>query len=1405
MIKCDWNVFKNKFSENLEETFEWFCYLLFCKEFGKEVGIERYRNQSGIETEPIKVNNKIIGWQAKFYEEKLYNKKKVLLEMLDKVKKSYPDINKIILYTNQEWGEGKGKERNPKGKLEIEKKAKDLKLEIEWRTSSYFDSPFVSQTNKEIASYFFNKQDNFLERLNQIKLESERIINQVEDKIKYQNYEISFDRKEKLDLLKESIKENKITIVLGESGVGKTALIKTYYEKNKNKNSIYILRSEQIKKIKDINELFGYDFYKFLNFYKNEEINTKIIIIDSLEKLVDFDIKIFNDLLYELKEWKIVCTLQEEFFKDIESTFFYDEKVNIIKIEKLELKELENIAEKNNFLLPIKSKKTMELIKIPFYLKEYLKCELNEDINFKDKIWNRIKDKEYFLKLIEEKIKNNLIYIENYDSNLIQNLLTSNILKLENTNLYVCHDLYEELAIEKIIEAKFANCLRPEEIIERIEKKYLVKKVFRRWIIDKLSIDDKKIKELVRNSIFNIEEGNKIWLDEVLVAMLLSDYSEKFFKDFKSELLKDDCKLLDNISKLLKIRCKETKNPIGKGWEQYIQFFCDNFEEINNLENGIKIIENGYIIIKSNKELLKKVGDVAIEILNNERNNNLFIIILNIALEILEIKEKVKNIFQNFIKNPFENNKYGKFIRYIFENEIYLLIFFKEALELTNLFWKQQKEKKYGYSLTYDSRYGLNEKFYSNYTEATPYLTFINTFLYFKFEETLDFIINFTNECIENYKKSKIKEYEIIDLYIDTEVNTQIINRDIWNLYRGIENDSKLLSSIHMALEKNLLEIKRSSDEIERILIKILKNSKSASLTAVVTSIATANFTTQIKVNKILFKTKELFYYDKMRKSRENLGITRYIWNKFIREERVRSDKLEHRKIDLLDILFNYLINNKEKKEIYKILDNHYNNLKPNEKEIKINLLRLDLRNYEEIEGKLNLKKEIEEEIIKEEQNFLKKNYSKFIILNDLKLRVFLEKEIEIKSDSENKYFELLKNKEKEMNEKIKEDGRDQVYESLYVILICCLIKNYYCLLTDKEKLIHKRKILEYLKKNKEYYSELSLKKIIENFPDIIKNSEDKETLELLQEYLSNITLENIKVYKEGITKLQSYYSEKMYDIIIKFLLLKYKESIKETNENKILDNLKNIELDNLIITLKLIACDTKSDKQKNLIKILVRNIFLKLEDKKEFCAEYTEFSKIYMTLILSDRSYIKLFEKNLKNFKFLYLIINLFYKNFSNLDDKFFDLWDRFVDIVIENLNKYNDKNLVRIYLFDYIEETFILNLIYKKLEILIRIIRNIKKIEIILESMLRLIKIISSEHYLDGIYLFELIIEKSDNISYQEKDIDSIGNCLTSILDEKINSHDKIEKERIKKILIFLDNQEKSSLIHNILEKYF
>ncbi|MBD5643890.1 hypothetical protein HYH96_08260 [Clostridium botulinum] len=220
IIKPNWDIFRAKFSENPQNNFEWFCYLLFCKEYGQEKGIFRYKNQSAIETNTISVGDKIIGWQAKFYDTTLSSNKTKLLETLEDAKTDYKDINMLIFYTNQEWGQGR-KDNDSKTKKEIEEKAKELGIDLQWNTASFFESPFVVEDNKEIAKHFFALEESIIDRTNK------KIIPRVSElneqyKNTFRGIKGTFINRPEVDKCIADIKQDKSVIIHGKAGQGKS-------------------------------------------------------------------------------------------------------------------------------------------------------------------------------------------------------------------------------------------------------------------------------------------------------------------------------------------------------------------------------------------------------------------------------------------------------------------------------------------------------------------------------------------------------------------------------------------------------------------------------------------------------------------------------------------------------------------------------------------------------------------------------------------------------------------------------------------------------------------------------------------------------------------------------------------------------------------------------------------------------------------------------------------------------------------------------------------------------------------------------------------------------------------------------------------------------------------------------
>ncbi|NOJ68197.1 hypothetical protein [Acinetobacter indicus] len=162
MIQPNWEIFSAKFSNNQQVTFEWFAYLLFCREFDLPKGWFGFKNQSGIEKKPIEKEGEVIGFQAKFYSTSLSSHKDDFLEMLKKARRDHPTLTKILVYTNQFWGEAYSKAEkkmmSPQALIDINAKAKELMIELEWREASFFESEFVCLEHDDLAKYFFTEQ-----------------------------------------------------------------------------------------------------------------------------------------------------------------------------------------------------------------------------------------------------------------------------------------------------------------------------------------------------------------------------------------------------------------------------------------------------------------------------------------------------------------------------------------------------------------------------------------------------------------------------------------------------------------------------------------------------------------------------------------------------------------------------------------------------------------------------------------------------------------------------------------------------------------------------------------------------------------------------------------------------------------------------------------------------------------------------------------------------------------------------------------------------------------------------------------------------------------------------------------------------------------------------------------------
>ena len=296
-----------------------------------------------------------------------------------------------------------------------------------------------------------------------------------------------------------------------------------------------------------------------------------------------------------------------------------------------------------------------------------------------------------------------------------------------------------------------------------------------------------------------------------------------------------------------------------------------------------------------------------------------------------------------------------------------------EVMRLANLFWSftpsNDGQSFSNYRGDIEQHFDLASS-HHEYYPASAFQTPIFQLLRTAPDATADFILSFTNKSIEYFAKSEFAQHEVheITLVIDESGTTvkQYICHRIWNMYRGTQVAPALLESIHMALERWLLMMAKTAtpEVLESWCLYLIKNSRSASITAIVVSVVLAEPSKLFNVAKLLFRTKEFFFLETVRMQLDVTAKSSYEIchdpTGIFRSERVQTCDDTHRSGSLENLALKYQVFAsegegqdiaKQRQEVlWKIFDDYYRQLPDKSKETeadktwRLYLARMDRR-----------------------------------------------------------------------------------------------------------------------------------------------------------------------------------------------------------------------------------------------------------------------------------------------------------------------------------------------------------------------------------------------------------------------------------------------------------------------------
>ncbi|UCH93142.1 MAG: ATP-binding protein [Candidatus Aminicenantes bacterium] len=837
------------------------------------------------------------------------------------------------------------------------------------------------------------------------------------------------ERKNVIDNFQEKFAGCKLLIIYGSAGVGKSVMAKVVVKKLEDENYFplafkadFFANDSIDSAFKDIKKSIR-DIFKELG--QKKQI---VILIDSLEKLLEIENQeALNEFLRICKKFeniKILITCRTFAYPQLVVHFYHDfPRYASCEIPVLSDKELSEVVRQYPFLENLSNNQSArKILKLPFYLNLIvLHSQLlrkGEDITereFRKIIWDEVICKNNterdrtFEKIAIERATSMKLYVraEGICKDILKQLCHDNIILQEEKlgeSYSPAHDIYEDVALIRFIERIYQEKQNTMDFFEKCGKEPAKRRALRLWLNDSLCSIDYNLNAFILE-ILKSDDIGQYWKDEVITAILRSEYCQKFFDANEEILQKDSFSLFLRFIHLLKTACQDPDEeamkltsstepgslylkPVGFGWETVIRFTRKNDDKLGDFKSIIlQLLVNDWAKkLRPEREIppeSEMAGKILISLLEEAQkyydswDNHPFSskdidkgiqLLFKLASIFPEYVENLINEAQNLDEKKSDSHRISGFHRMVLK---YTLSCF-ESRELCRVLpdlVSEVAQKKWlnpnrtirndgEMIMEIESDFGLVDQYEYKAFPPGIYKTPIYFLLRYHPLIALKLITTVLNHSTEAYAQSERgKKNGIVEVEIKTndgEIITQKGNMTLWAMYRGtIGVAPDLLKSILMSLESWFLELceissNRASRLIEIAFDFLLKEGTTVATTAVLASIAIAY---PGKIGKKAFpiiKVKEFFEWDSNRWSSDSVDFVLCNYDMelpFAQEERMKSNKLPHRKLSLEQLVTKLQFEGFWE-EISEILDEFNKKSKSEDIDWKIQLNRMDFRTF---------------------------------------------------------------------------------------------------------------------------------------------------------------------------------------------------------------------------------------------------------------------------------------------------------------------------------------------------------------------------------------------------------------------------------------------------------------------------
>ena len=392
--------------------------------------------------------------------------------------------------------------------------------------------------------------------------------------------------------LLERLEEDRVIVVSGPAGYGKSVLVKHAVEILRRDHFSFAFRAEEFT-TSHLDETLhraqiGVGAVRLLALLSGQ--GRKLLVIESVERLLEASVRDgFADLLGLTKldeSWRVILTCRDYSVDVVRSSLLEHAGLlhAVVSIPPLTDSELNQAMDAFPKLRrPVTNTALRKLFHNPYLLDKAVRMEWPEDQplpqderNFQRKFWRElVREDHHNVHALPQRREQAFIEIalrraralslftpcDDLDQEAITQLRNHNLIaspEAIDTLAAPAHDVLEDWAILQWIEQRFARHEGAARLMtEDIGGFPALRRAFRKWLGEKLECETETADAFVLSVVRDASLSSH-FRDDTIVCALLSSSAASFLERHRELLLENDRQLLHRVIHLLRVACKTT-------------------------------------------------------------------------------------------------------------------------------------------------------------------------------------------------------------------------------------------------------------------------------------------------------------------------------------------------------------------------------------------------------------------------------------------------------------------------------------------------------------------------------------------------------------------------------------------------------------------------------------------------------------------------------------------------------------------------------------------------------------------------------------------------------------------------------------------------------------------------------